>query len=101
MAVFVPAYVRVLALLLGWGKVKKEAIQRQIDFFGSLADGAKARLESGGYPPYHFVRAAAGAVEVPVETAKNWLLAFLYWRLKSLGLRNPDPGQQEDSGSPG
>ena len=68
---------------------------------GSLGDGAKARLEGGDDPAYLHVRAAARAVGVPVGTAKDWLLAFLYWRSKSLGLKKHDPGPQRDSGPPG
>jgi hypothetical protein len=90
MAVFVPAYLRALELLHSWGKGQRAAIRQQIDFFETLAEEARARLEEGEYPPYHFVRAAADAVGVPVETCKNMLLAFLYWRSKSLGLNRPD-----------
>ena len=89
MAVFVPAYLRALALLQVWGKGKRAVIQQQIDFLETLAEEAKTRLEEGEYPPYHLVRAASRAVGVPVETCKNWLLAFLYWRSKSLGLSKP------------
>lgn len=100
MAVFVLAYVRMLGLLQEWGKGKKGAIQQQIDFFGSLAEEAKTRLEDGEYPPYHFLRATSRSVGVPVETCKNWVLAFLYWRSKSLSLKNPDPERQQDTSSP-
>ena len=88
MAVFVPTYLRVLELLQAWGKSKRDVLQRQIDFFGSLAEEAKTRLEDGEYPPYHFVRAASRTAGVPVETGKNWLLAFLHWRSKSQGLKD-------------
>jgi hypothetical protein len=86
MAVFVPAYLRVLSLFQEWGKGKRELIQQQIDFFGALEEDAKARLEVGEYPPYHFVRAG---------TCKNWLQAFLYWRSKSLGLGKARDNSQQ------
>ena len=93
--VFVPAYLRALALLVEMRKGKKDVVGRQIEFLNALADEAKMRLEEGEYPPYHSVNAARRSAGVPVETAKNWLLAFLYWRRNSLRLR-PD----SDGGSP-
>jgi hypothetical protein len=95
MAVFVPAYLRVLSLFQEWGKGKRELIQQQIDFFGALEEDAKARLEVGEYPPYHFVRAASLAAGVPAGTCKNWLQAFLYWRSKSLGLGKARDNSQQ------
>ncbi len=99
MAVFVPAYLRALGFLRERGKGKEAVIRQQIDFFESLADQARAHLEEGEYPPYHLVRAASRAAGVPVGACKNWLLAFLYWRSKSLQLKHPEPGQHRDGAS--
>jgi hypothetical protein len=78
-------YLRAMESLAQMRKGKRLATDRQIALFRSLPDGAKARLESGQYPPYHYVKAASRAVGVPVQTSKIWLNNFLYWRRGSLG----------------
>ena len=81
---FVAAYLRALMFLAGRGRASQEAADRQVKFLSALSAEAKARLDRGEYPPFHLVNAARGVAGVPVETAKNWLLAFLYWRSHSL-----------------
>jgi len=79
-------------------------MQRQATFLNALSDEAKARLDRGEYPPYHLINAARRSAGVPAETAKNWLLAFLYRRARSHQLadrpdaepdRAPDRGGRE------
>ena len=77
---FVAAYLRALTFLAGPGKERRDAMQRQATFLNALSDEAKTLLDRGEYPPYHLINAARRSAGVPAETAKNWLLAFLYWR---------------------
>jgi hypothetical protein len=76
---FVAAYLRAGAFLAERRKGRsRTTFERQATFFNALSDDAKARLESGDYPPYHLVNAARRAAGDTAETARIWLLAFLY-----------------------
>jgi hypothetical protein len=87
MGEFVNAYIAGLECLVRMKAGSRKQVGKSLQFFHLLNEAERAWLEAGTLPPPSSISRLAGEARVSLEECEDRLSNFLYWRTKSMKLK--------------